>query len=157
MPIFDATLTLEFPRVTVIEAIRRIMDPHEQVIALREAPVLLSLRQDVGYVYVIASKDGVSCKLRLIVDKVSKVRDAFREHSPRVAVTALAQTPNIASSDTRLEAAARLEAIRNEVRQTPLPGASGSSAHSADFETEPVDRVPAAPWSFVVRLLRNPQ
>jgi hypothetical protein len=111
MPIFDATITLEAPRVVVLETVKDSLAEDDHLIVLREAPMLIVLRGDLGYVYVVGSKDGESSKLRLIVDKAARVRDAFRAYAPRDALNLLANSPRIIEEQAHDEAAFRLQTL----------------------------------------------
>ncbi|MCL4248404.1 MAG: hypothetical protein KJ065_09700 [Anaerolineae bacterium] len=115
MAAFDQSITLAIPRHGAITTVRNVLLDAEQVISLREAPILIGFKGEWGYVFVaMADKPNVT-QLRLMIDKAGKVRDAFRAHDARQALAVIIQTPRYNNAQLHADAAARLHAVRNGI------------------------------------------
>ena len=115
MAAFDQSITLATPRHGAILAVRNVLLDADRVISLREAPILIGLKGEWGYVFVaMADKPNVT-QLRLVIDKAGKVRDAFRAHGAHQALDIIVQTPRCHNAQLRADAAARLHAVRNGI------------------------------------------
>ncbi|MCC6615196.1 MAG: hypothetical protein IT320_17095 [Anaerolineae bacterium] len=134
MTAFDQSITLKTSRSGAIDTARKTLSDAEQVIALREAPILIGLKGDWGYVFVAMANNPDVTELRLIVAKAGRVRDAFRAHAARQALELITQAPRCNDAHIRADAAARLCAIQDDLARAdasvaahPRGGGSGRS------------------------------
>lgn len=140
MPIFDHSVLLPAPRSAVIHTIKNSFAPHDTLIILREAPIIIGMGREVGYVYAVASNSADTTQLRLIVDRASHVRDAFRMGSPRNALEALARTSRGSDPRLRETAQAAFEVLQQRLinaESTPLPNKPITSTPLARLFSRP--------------------
>jgi hypothetical protein len=125
MPMFDQSIVINAPRSDVMDTLKRLLLPQDQVIHLREAPVVVVLREKYGLVYLLSGETGRT-RVRLIVARADSVRDAFRGGNLRDALDMLAKTPS-GGSATAEEGAAALE----QLVQAVLVGANDTEPRAA--------------------------
>jgi len=118
MTAFDQSITLQTSRNGAINIARKALGDAEQVIALREAPILIGLKGEWGYVFVAMANNPEETELRLMIARAGKVRDTFRAHAARQALDLIAQTPCCDIAHVRADAAARLCAIQDDLART---------------------------------------
>jgi hypothetical protein len=140
MPIFDHSVLLPAPRAAVMHTIKNSFTPQDTLIVLREAPIIIGLGREVGYVYAVASDSADTTQLRLIVDRASHVRDAFRMGSPRTALEALSRTSR--GSDPRLRETAQ---TAFEMLQQQLVNAESTPPPSKPTTSLPLARLFSRP------------
>ncbi len=114
MLMFDQSTIVDAPRAEVAEAIRRRLLPEDQVISLREAPVHIVLRGNIGHVYVLSGETGKT-RVRLIAAKADAVRDAFRGSNLRDALEMLLRASARISEQAVHEAERALNSLEESV------------------------------------------
>ena len=115
MAAFNQSITLQTARNGAILAARKVLGDADQVIALREAPILIGLKGEWGYVFMAVANNPNVTELRLVIAKAGQVRDTFRAHAARQALDLIAQTPHCGDAQVRADAAARLCRIQDDL------------------------------------------
>jgi hypothetical protein len=118
MPLFDQSIIIDAPRGEVAEAIRRRLWPDDQFITLREAPVLIVLRGEVGHVYILSGETGKT-RVRMLAAKADAVRDAFRGNNLRDALEMLMRTSGGIGEQAAKAAERALMSLENAVFDDP--------------------------------------
>lgn len=115
MTAFDQSITLQTSRSSAIQVARKALGDADQVIALREAPILIGLKGNWGYVFVAMGNSPQETELRLVIARAGKIRDTFRAHAARQALDLIDQLPRCDDAQVRADAAARLCAIQDDL------------------------------------------
>lgn len=155
MPVFNRAVRIISPPPAVVDAIRRTVSPDQQIVMPRPDRLIVVLRGEWGYLYVLQPQDDASTEVRLIVDSAQAIRSAFRGRSPKEALMELLNTPSM--GDDRAASAAdehlkllqqRLEGAAPEPEILPPLPVSSTAAPSSSLK-------PWNPDSFAFLYLFN--
>lgn len=91
MVFFDQTVQVTTTAERLVTEIAASVRPNEQLITVKPNLLLIALRADLGYIYLLKSHPDDTVSLRLLVDTAANVRGAFRGKTPKEALTELLQ------------------------------------------------------------------
>lgn len=139
---YDRTVDIDAAPSSVSDAIKASVSPNEQLIISRPDTLLIALRQNMGYVYLLRPQDDNKTRLRLLVDTAQAVREAFRGKTPKEALMILA-APG-AGSQAVMSAADEHLASLKQASEKPLRRSSAPFTFTPIVDN-PTTNVPSEP------------